>query len=142
MKHILRIRFIVMIIALAAIALAIIPWYSDYLQNKSLKQAGTGKHIEALHTAQRSVTVNPLSVDALFILAGAQQRVGYDEAARRSLIKATELQPQNYATWKQLAVYERDYWDEPDLAREHFEKAVSLNPQDKLLRLEAGLEGG
>ncbi|MBK5226739.1 MAG: hypothetical protein JJD96_09350 [Thermoleophilia bacterium] len=92
-----------------------------------------------MHTAESAISYNPLSVNAYFVLAGAQQRIGHNADARAALIKATELQPLNYQTWEQLALYERDRWHEPDKASEHFEKAVSLNPHDKYLRKEAGI---
>jgi Tfp pilus assembly protein PilF len=99
-----------------------------------------GYQAEALHDAERAVRFNPFSVDAQFVLAGAQQRLGRTVEARETLKHATELEPENFATWKQLAIYERDFWGEPEAAREHFERAVSLNPQDKQLRMEAGLQ--
>ncbi|MBI5870575.1 MAG: hypothetical protein HZB44_06415 [Actinobacteria bacterium] len=126
-------------VAGAAALIALMPWYSDYLVNKSLQQAELGFQIEALHTAEAAGTFNPLSIQSLFVVAGAQQRVGHMVDARAALIKATELQPMNYQTWLQLAIYERDRWNEPDKAREHFDKAISLNPHDKYLKKEAGL---
>ena len=132
-------RYGTMLVAIIAILLLLIPWYSHYLQQQSLKQAEMGFQAEALHTAEKAASYNPLSVDALFVLAGARQRLGRVQEARRALERATELEPQNYETWKQLAIYERDYWSEPELARQHFEKAVTLNPQENQLREEAGL---
>ncbi|MHB8792323.1 MAG: hypothetical protein ACYC6O_03155 [Thermoleophilia bacterium] len=131
--------YISLVVAVAAILIAVVPWYSDYLVNKSLQQAELGYQIEALHTAESARFYNPISTQSLFVLAGAQQRVGHSVDARAALIRATELQPMNYQTWLQLAIYERDRWNEPDMAREHFEKAIGLNPHDKYLRKEAGL---
>ena len=132
--------YISLAVSFAACLIALMPWYSDYLVNRSLQQAELGFQIEALHTAQSAGFYNPLSIQSLFVVAGAQQRVGHMVDARAALVRATELQPMNYQTWMQLAIYESDRWDEPDKAREHFEKAISLNPQDKYLRKEAGLE--
>lgn len=98
-----------------------------------------GYQVEALHTAEAARLYSPLSVQSLFVLAGAQQRVGHIVDARATLIEATELQPMNYQTWEQLARYERDRWNQPDDAIEHFEKSVALNPQDRHLKEEAGL---
>ena len=126
-------------LSIAAMLLAILPWYSSFLQNKSLVQAENGYQVEALHTAESAVFYNPFSIQALFVLAGNQQRIGRVVEARATLTKATELQPLNYITWEQLALYERDRWHEPEKAREHFEKAVSLNPLDKYLRKKAGV---
>ncbi len=133
------IRIAVIFIAGAAAVLALIPWYSSYLENKALQQAEQGYQVDALHTAQSAHAWNPLSVDALLVLAGAQHRVGYDADAKTSLQQAVRMQPLNYATWEQLAIYERDYWNMPQQARQDFHKATELNPYDNGLRREAGL---
>jgi len=131
-----------MLVAVAAIISALVPWYSSKLQNTSLKQAERGFQVDALHTAEKAVSLNPTSVNALFVLAGAQDRLGRQDQARKTLLKATELQPLNYAVWEQLAVYERDHWHMTEEAKEHFKKAVQLNPQDMNLRKEAGIPEG
>lgn len=133
------VRILLLAVAVVAIMLTLIPWYASYLTSEALRKAGKGFQVEALHTAEKAVSFNPISVNALFVLAGAQQRMGREAEARKTLIKATELQPQNYATWRQLAVYERDYWRMPEEAKLHFQKAIELNPGDKELRREAGL---
>lgn len=125
--------------SICAILVAAIPWYGSHLVNRSLEQAELGYQVESSHTAESAISYNPLSVNAYFVLAGARQRVGHDTDARAALIKATQLQPLNYQTWEQLAFYERDRWHEPEKAKEHFIKAVSLNPQDKYLSKEAGI---
>lgn len=132
-------RNVILVIACLAIISAFFPWYSHHLQNTALDQAAAGRQAESLHTAEKAASMNPLSVSALFTLAGAQQRLGWREEARRTLIKATELQPENYQTWEQLALYERNDWSMPNEARTHFEKSVELNPQDQQLKLEANL---
>ena len=126
-------------VAAGAIVLALIPWYASHLQNTALRQAEMGYKVESLHSAEAAVFYNPLSAQALFVLAGAEQRLGREEEAKSTLIKATQIQPQNYATWEQLALYERDRWHEPERAAEYFENAISLNPADRHLRAEAGL---
>lgn len=133
------IRVLFATVAAVATLLALIPWYSDYLTSRALKQAGTGFQVEALHTAEKAASINPFSINALFVLAGAQQRLGREEEAKKTLIEATELQPQNYATWRQLAVYERGHWQMPAEAKIHFQKAIELNPGDQGLKTEAGL---
>lgn len=131
-------RAVISVTALAAILSALAPWYSDYLQGRSLQQAESGYRAESLHSAASAVSFNPLSINGLFVLAGAQQRLGYEPAARETLLEATRRQPLNYKVWEQLATYERDFWGETDLSRQHFEVAVNLNPRDKQLREKAG----
>lgn len=127
------------LMAVGAIFLTILPWYGAHSQNNSLKQAELGYQVEALHSAEKAVFFDPYSIQSLFVLAGAQQRLGREMEAKSTLMKATELQPLNYATWEQLATYERDRWHEPEKAQEHFQKSASLNPQDSQLRKEAGM---
>jgi Tfp pilus assembly protein PilF len=107
--------------------------------NDSLEQAEMGWQVDALHTAEKAMGFNPLSVDGMFVLAGVQQRLGRVAEARATLVRATEMQPQNYLVWERLASYERDKWGEPGPASEHYARAVSLNPHDKQLRMRAGL---
>lgn len=127
------------IMGISAILLTLIPWYAGHLENKALIEAEHGYQVESLHEAEKAVTYNPFSINALFVLAGAQQRIGRSEQARMTLVRATGLQPMNYIVWEQLALYERDKWGQPELAREHFEKAVSLNPRDNFLKKSAGI---
>lgn len=129
--------FLLTIMAVAAL-LSLLPWYSDYLSNVALRQAGKGFQVESLHAAEKAVAANPFSINSLFVLAGAQQRMGRQAEARESLIRATELQPQNYATWRQLAVYELDYWQMTEEAKANFARAIDLNPHDAGLKNEAG----
>lgn len=137
-KHRIKVYAPIMV-ATCAIMITVIPWYGAYLGNKSLKYAELGYHVDASHTAQSAISYNPLSIQAFFILAGTENRIGREADARAALIRATELQPQNYETWLQLALYERDHWNEPEKAREHFIIATNLNPYDKYLMKEAGL---
>lgn len=135
------VRITVSVIAIVAIIAAVVPWYSSYLQNRALVQAEHGWQAESLHTAELAARLNPLSVQGMFILAGAQQRVGREGEAGKTLLEATAMQPQNYATWEQLAIFEKGTLGETAAATEHFAIAVSLNPHDKQLRVRAGLAG-
>lgn len=127
-------RYTLIAIACLAIVSAVLPWYADHLGNQSLRRAEQGWSVESLDLARKAVAYDPLSVDALFILAGAQQRLGRSAEARSSLNRAVELQPDNYITWEQLAHYERTYWGEVDAARAHLDRAAGLNPFDERLR--------
>jgi Tfp pilus assembly protein PilF len=127
-------RGVFIMIAVTAMILAFIPWYSHHLQLQSLGQSEIGNQAEGLHNAENAVRINPTSIQARFILAGAQQRLGREVEARKTLITATEMQPLNYSTWEQLALYESNFWGEYDLAREHFERSISLNPMDLFLK--------
>lgn len=139
MNHAAYRPFLLFLCALAII-IALIPWYSHHLQLDALKQSELGDQADSLHIAESAVNVNPASVKARFVLAGAQHRLGREAEARKTLIRAIALQPLNYETWRQLAIYERDYWGEPAAAREHFAVAISLSPYDDHLQVEAGVK--
>lgn len=134
-------RAMLVLTGIVAIMSTIVPWYAGHLQNKALLEAEQGYQVESLHEAEKAVSYNPFSINALFVLAGAQQRIGRENQARLTLQKAIEIQPLNYVTWEQLAIYERDRWGQPDIAKEHFDIAISLNPQDSFLRKTAGIPG-
>lgn len=132
-------KIIVTICILATVA-ALIPWYANYLQVQALKQAERGNQVESLHIAEQAVSCNPLSIQGHFVLAGAQNRLGRTAEARKTLIDTASMQPLNYETWQQLALYERDKWGEVELSREHFAIAMALNPYDDHLQVEAGVK--
>lgn len=131
-------RYTLLTVASLASVSAFLPWYSLHLGSRSLEHAEDGLGVESLHLARKATEYNPLSIEALFILAGAQQRLGKGSEARVTLIRAVELQPDNYLTWEQLAFYESGYWGEPELAREHLARAAELNRYDERLRSLAG----
>lgn len=134
-----KIAFI--LVGLVAIASSFLPWYSDHLQTDSLANARVPGS-DSLQTAQEAVHYNPLSVNAKFVLAAAQQKQGAREDAKQTLLAATELEPLNSATWQKLAWYEIQYWNKPQDGRQHYERAVSLNPTDGPLKAEARQETG
>ncbi|MHB1412141.1 MAG: tetratricopeptide repeat protein [Thermoleophilia bacterium] len=138
-RHAAMFRYAVTPVAIFAIILALIPWYSAYLQDKSLREAEDGYQVDALHTAESAQSWDPVSVNALFVLAGAEQRIGWQQNSRKTLEKATRLEPLNYATWETLAVEERNTWSMPDQAARDFARAIALDPQNKELRQMAGL---
>ncbi len=132
--------YALLVAAVIAIIISLIPWYSNHLLIESEESDNGGEYVKSLHAAERAVKINPISVQARFVLAGAQQRLGREVEARKTLIRATEIQPLNYATWELLALYERDRWHQEELARQHFDTAIKLNPNDDRLRENAGLE--
>lgn len=133
------IRAMLILTGIVAVISTLVPWYAGHLQNKALLEAEQGYQVESLHEAEKAVSYNPFSINALFVLAGAQQRIGRENQARLTLQKAIQIQPLNYVTWEQLAIYERDIWGQPDLSREHFDKAITLNPEDRFLKIRAGV---
>ncbi len=134
-----KIAFI--LIGLVAMVSSFLPWYSEHMRNEYLAHA-RDPGSEPLQMAREAVRYNPLSVDAKFALAAAQQKRGAREDAKQTLLAATEQEPLNYSTWQILAWYEIQFWNKPRDGRQHYERAISLNPGDKQLKAEAKKETG
>jgi len=134
-----KIAFI--LVGLVVITSTFLPWYSEHKQSEYLSNA-RDPEVDSMQMAEAAVHYNPLSVDARFVLAAAQQKLGAREDAKQTLLAATEMEPLNYATWQKLGWYEIQYWNRPEEGREHYEKAVSLNPTNKPLKAEASQETG
>lgn len=128
-----RLRSAAVIMAAIAVVSALVPWYSRHLQIEALEAAQSGDQAASLHRAERAVLIDPLSLQARFVLAGAQQRLGRVAEARSTLTRSVAMQPLNYTTWEQLALYEKNNWGEAELSREHFAVALRLNPMDTQL---------
>ncbi len=77
--------------------------------------------------AETAVSRDPLSAQALFVLAQVDLQVGERAAARAALRKAVSLQPSNPETWLHLAEY--DVHVEPHEALHELEAAIFLNPE-------------
>jgi O-Antigen ligase/Tetratricopeptide repeat len=78
--------------------------------------------------AQRAISRDPLSVQALFTLATVQQDAGESAQARATLQKAVRLQPSNPQTWVALGEYDLQANDPHDALNE-LRAAIYLNPQ-------------
>jgi O-antigen ligase len=77
--------------------------------------------------AGRAVSRDPLSVEALFTLAGVQQVSGRPALARATLERAVRLQPSNPETWLKLGRY--DVSSNPGAAVKELQAAIYLDPE-------------
>ena len=80
----------------------------------------------AAASARQARRLNPLSIEPLFALAGAEHLRGDPEAALRSYVDAVELQPLNPETWYQLGAYEAQRGNE-QAARRHLGRSQALD---------------
>jgi hypothetical protein len=83
--------------------------------------------LAATVAAERAVTRDPLSVEALFTLASAEQVAGQPALARVTLERAVRLQPSNWETWLRLGRY--DVSSDPRAAVKELQAAIYLNPE-------------
>src|SRR5207302_454071 len=81
----------------------------------------------ALSRAQSAVDRDPLSAQALFALARAQQLSGRQDLATKTLQRAVRLQPSNPETW--LALGETELARAPRSALGPLSAAIYLNPE-------------
>jgi tetratricopeptide (TPR) repeat protein len=72
---------------------------------------------------------NPLSAEPLFERAVVETRAGDLDAARSALAEAVRLQPDNPATWLQLAEFELFTLQRPDVALAAVRPALYLDPR-------------
>jgi hypothetical protein len=88
----------------------------------------------ALASANTAVARDPLSAEALSILAEVQNFRGQDALARDTLNRAVRLQPSNPKTWLSLARFDLTHND-PSAAVQELQATIYLNPE--LLSTEA-----
>jgi tetratricopeptide (TPR) repeat protein len=77
--------------------------------------------------ANRAVSRDPLSAEALFTLADVQKEGRQHGVARATLQKAVRLQPSNPQTWLELARF--DLASNPKAALSEFQAGIYLNPE-------------
>jgi O-antigen ligase len=77
--------------------------------------------------ANRAVTRDPLSTEALFTLADIQGVSGRAALARATLERAVRLQPSNPKTWLELGRY--DLTSNPHAALKELQASIYLNPE-------------
>ncbi len=116
--------------ALAAVLLvasAAFPSLSETKRVDSLSAAGAGSLRDGAADADLAQRLDPLSVEPLFAEAGIAQTEGDQKRAGALLVKATDLQPDNFETWQRLAQFELAVNDSRAAARAIRHEAAS-NP--------------
>ncbi|MEX2025482.1 MAG: O-antigen ligase family protein, partial [Thermoleophilaceae bacterium] len=114
----------------AAVGVALL-YVSDLeLRSARVAQASAGERGERARAAER---LNPWSVDARYLQAGALEELGRRDAARRELHEALDLEPASFVTYALLGDLELRDGDGPSAAR-WYRRALALNPLDAGLR--------
>jgi len=67
-----------------------------------------GQLADARAHAEDAVSIDPLSIDALFTLAAVERVARDPQAARTTLERAVDLQPANPESWLRLGQFELD----------------------------------
>jgi tetratricopeptide (TPR) repeat protein len=118
--------------AIAALALlsAWVQWQPQRSAEASAQALATlerHRPAAALAQARAGVAHNPLSAEALVVLATVQRATGEAALARPTLERAVRLQPSNPASWQALGEY--DLAGNPQAALRELRAAVYLNPR-------------
>jgi hypothetical protein len=120
-------------VATAAVIAALLAAWSQWQPQRSagasqeaLTLLGTNPH-DALAKAQTAVARDPLSAQALIVLAAVQQSAGEPVLAKATLQRAVRLQPSNPQTW--LALARHDLANAPALALKELQAVIYLNPE-------------
>jgi tetratricopeptide (TPR) repeat protein len=85
------------------------PLRSANADSAAVTEASLGDTGAAIADANRSASINPLSIDGLSDLAAIYQGVGNLTAAHNALLRAVSRQPSNPATWTALAQFDLDH---------------------------------
>ncbi len=120
-------------VATAAVIASLLAAWSQWQPQRSVDSSqealallSTNPH-GALAKAQTAVARDPLSAQALIVLAAVQQSAGEPALAKATLQRAVRLQPSNPQTW--LALARHDLASEPALALKELQAAIYLNPE-------------
>jgi hypothetical protein len=103
------------------------PQRSENARQEALQLLAAGSQAGARAAAERAVSRNPLSAEALFTLATVEQRADQPSLARMTLERAVRLQPSNPQTWLELGRYQVS--SDPKAAVAELQAAIYLNPE-------------
>jgi O-antigen ligase/polysaccharide polymerase Wzy-like membrane protein len=95
--------------------------------DKAYSQIESGSD-SASSTAKSAHSLNPLSIAPLEAWASAEEAAGRLAKARRLYVQAVDLQPLNWATWYELARFDREVLGDKRAARREFRRAHELDP--------------
>jgi O-antigen ligase len=114
--------------ALAVIAVLVTPWLAQRDVDRSIRLLNDRRLEEAADAADRARALDPLSLDPVFAAALVAEARGEDDLARGLYRKATEMQPENPASWMNLGLYEFIARDDLCRAYEALNNAYTLDP--------------
>ena len=119
--------------AVAAVLLVslVLPWLAARTVDEARSAIADPERSARL--AEEAHDLNPLAVEPLLLWADADEARGNYEEARRLLVDAVELQPENPRTWRELGEFELEVLERPNVAREYLARARELDPQDPLV---------
>jgi O-Antigen ligase len=118
-------------LAFAAAFSLLTPWFAQRKTDAALASLEAGRPAQAARQAHRARSLNPLSLEPLFVEAAAAEQLGDLGAARDLYVKAVNLQPLNWSAWYELGAF----WvsvKNHEAAIAPLERAVELDPHGTL----------
>jgi tetratricopeptide (TPR) repeat protein len=133
-------------LAAAGLAVAIVAvgllFLSDVYLRKARVEAAAGSPQAALDSARTAESLDPLSVEPLYLQASALETQGDRPAARAALREALRQEPESFVTLALLGDLETRA-GRPGQARLYYRRSLRLNPLDVGLReLSGEVRGG
>jgi O-antigen ligase len=120
-------------VACAAVIAALLAVWSQWQPQRAVNASQEALNLlaanpgAALSRAEAGVARDPLSAQALIVLAAVQQTRGEPALAKATLQRAVRLQPSNPQTW--LALARHDLVSEPAAALKELQAVIYLNPE-------------
>jgi hypothetical protein len=118
-------------LAFAAAFSLLTPWFAQRATDSALASLEAGRPAQAARQAHDARSLNPLSLEPLFVEAAAAEQLGDLGAARDLYLKAVDLQPLNWMAWYELGAF----WvsvKNHEAAVPPLERAVELDPHGTL----------
>jgi hypothetical protein len=116
-------------VALVLVSLAL-PWLSERKVEDA--RAAISDPDRSARLAEDAHDLNPLAIEPLLLWADAETARGDYAEARRLLVEAVELQPENPRAWRELGEFELEVLEREDFANRYLARARELDPQDPL----------
>ncbi len=102
------------------------PLRAEEKSQAALPLLEAGNTAAARSSAEAAVSADPLSAEALFVLARIEDSAGQTALARTTLGRAVRLQPSNPRTWLELALF--DLPKNPRAALSELQASIYLDP--------------
>jgi O-antigen ligase len=115
------------LLLLAALYSLFAPWGADRRVAAAYEHLAEGNAAAAVDKAGAAHSLNPVSLEPLFVRATALDLLGRTEEARRDLVEAVEIQPLNPDAWYELGLFELEQGREGEAER-YFERSRELDP--------------
>jgi len=110
------------------------PRVADSRVDDAYSRIERGDLQQAVQSAKSAHSLNPLSIAPLLAWATAEEDGNQLGRARELYAQAVDLQPLNWESWYQLALFDRQVLGHNDVARRELRRALELDPHNCQVR--------